>query len=200
MDHVYHASTLVLTRRTSFGVCVSAFVTSVLTLLVTASASIFTLKSHDDKHRVTRTLGFTYMPTLTFRFLNKHSRSLTREKHLRCTSYIVFVLRSCCQEPLPNLPKKHHLLTSGTPLLLLLSSSLLHSVPIRPGKTYVHVPDWKIPLTKKGFGDGKRAGERIKEYIGDKPLFIYTSPYLRTKQVSVCAMLWDGGYEVCSVR
>lgn len=50
-------------------------------------------------------------------------------------------------------------------------------------KTYVHVPDWKIPLTKKGFGDGQRAGEKIKEYIGDKPLFIYTSPYLRTKQV-----------------
>ncbi|CAM9937067.1 unnamed protein product [Scytosiphon promiscuus] len=48
--------------------------------------------------------------------------------------------------------------------------------------TYVHVPDWKIPLTKKGFGDGQRAGEKIKEYIGDKPLFIYTSPYLRTKQ------------------
>ncbi|CAM9658412.1 unnamed protein product, partial [Hapterophycus canaliculatus] len=47
--------------------------------------------------------------------------------------------------------------------------------------TYVHVPDWKIPLTKKGFGDGQRAGEKIKEYIGDKPLFIYTSPYLRTK-------------------
>jgi len=50
-------------------------------------------------------------------------------------------------------------------------------------QTYVHVPDWKIPLTKKGFGDSQRAGEKIKEYIGDKPLFIYTSPYLRTKQV-----------------
>lgn len=50
-------------------------------------------------------------------------------------------------------------------------------------QTYVHVPDWKIPLTKKGFGDGQRAGEKIKEHIGDKPLFIYTSPYLRTKQV-----------------
>ncbi|CAN0424845.1 unnamed protein product, partial [Ectocarpus sp. 8 AP-2014] len=47
---------------------------------------------------------------------------------------------------------------------------------------YVHVPDWKIPLTKKGFGEGQKAGEKIKEYIGDKPLFIYTSPYLRTKQ------------------
>lgn len=52
-----------------------------------------------------------------------------------------------------------------------------------PAQTYVHVPDWKIPLTKKGFGDGQRAGTRIKEIIGDKPLFIYTSPYLRTKQV-----------------
>ncbi|CAM9538018.1 unnamed protein product [Ectocarpus fasciculatus] len=52
----------------------------------------------------------------------------------------------------------------------------------RDESTYVHVPDWKIPLTKKGFGEGQKAGEKIKEYIGDKPLFIYTSPYLRTKQ------------------
>lgn len=56
-------------------------------------------------------------------------------------------------------------------------------------QTYVHVPDWKIPLTKKGFKDGQIAGEKIKEYIGDKPLFIYTSPYLRTKQVRVRNML-----------
>ncbi|CAM9128146.1 unnamed protein product, partial [Choristocarpus tenellus] len=47
---------------------------------------------------------------------------------------------------------------------------------------YVHIPDWKIPLTKKGFQDSRVAGENIKEFIGDKPLFIYTSPYMRTKQ------------------
>lgn len=61
--------------------------------------------------------------------------------------------------------------------------SMFCSFLFRFVQTYVHVPDWKIPLTKKGFGDGQRAGEKIKEYIGDKPLFIYTSPYLRTKQV-----------------
>ncbi|CAN0356125.1 unnamed protein product, partial [Laminaria digitata] len=62
-------------------------------------------------------------------------------------------------------------------------------------QTYVHVPDWKIPLTKKGFKDGQLAGEKIKEYIGDKPLFIYTSPYLRTKQVSGgCFERWSCYY------
>lgn len=48
---------------------------------------------------------------------------------------------------------------------------------------YVHVPDWKIPLTKQGYADGRNAGRLIKEHIGDKdPIFIYTSPYMRTKQ------------------
>ncbi|CAM9141485.1 unnamed protein product, partial [Phaeothamnion confervicola] len=48
--------------------------------------------------------------------------------------------------------------------------------------TYVHVPDWKIPLSKQGYRDARLAGQKVKEYVGDKPLFIYTSPYLRTKQ------------------
>jgi broad specificity phosphatase PhoE len=48
--------------------------------------------------------------------------------------------------------------------------------------TYVHVPDWKIPLTKQGFRDGRKAGLEMKRIIGDKPIFFYTSPYMRTKQ------------------
>ena len=51
--------------------------------------------------------------------------------------------------------------------------------------TYVHVPDWKIPLTKQGYKDAQLAGQKIKELIGDDPLFVYTSPYLRTKQVTL---------------
>jgi phosphohistidine phosphatase SixA len=34
----------------------------------------------------------------------------------------------------------------------------------------------------QGYRDARLAGQKIKEHIGDKPLFIYTSPYLRTKQ------------------
>lgn len=48
--------------------------------------------------------------------------------------------------------------------------------------TYVVVPDWKVPLTKKGHQDGHIAGLRIKELVGEKPLYIYCSPYMRTKQ------------------
>jgi hypothetical protein len=42
----------------------------------------------------------------------------------------------------------------------------------------------------QGYRDARLAGQKIKEHVGDKPLFIYTSPYLRTKQVSACRQLF----------
>ena len=32
-------------------------------------------------------------------------------------------------------------------------------------QTYVVVPDWKVPLTRKGHRDALLAGEKIKEYV-----------------------------------
>jgi broad specificity phosphatase PhoE len=47
---------------------------------------------------------------------------------------------------------------------------------------YTTIPDWKIPLTEKGEQQSREAGYRIKEIVGDDPLSIFCSPYLRTKQ------------------
>ena len=47
---------------------------------------------------------------------------------------------------------------------------------------YCSIPDWKIPLTEKGYSQAKEAGRKIKKIVGDAPLYLYCSPYLRTKQ------------------
>lgn len=41
-----------------------------------------------------------------------------------------------------------------------------------------------MPLSPKGHEQARELGKKLKEIIGDEPLYIYTSPYLRTKQVS----------------
>ncbi|CAN0109016.1 unnamed protein product, partial [Heterosigma akashiwo] len=33
----------------------------------------------------------------------------------------------------------------------------------RDETAYAHCPDWKIPLTRRGWGDARLAGERVKE-------------------------------------
>lgn len=50
---------------------------------------------------------------------------------------------------------------------------------------YATIPDWRIPLTDKGYEMAVASGEKILSILGgDKsaPLFFYCSPYLRTKQ------------------
>jgi len=54
--------------------------------------------------------------------------------------------------------------------------------------TYKHIPDWKIPLTRKGIIQAENAGILIKSLIGNGPLSIYCSPYRRTKESLVHIM------------
>ena len=49
-------------------------------------------------------------------------------------------------------------------------------------KAYVTTPDWLIPLSKTGIEQGRALGRRLKVLVGDDPVYLYTSPYLRTKQ------------------
>mmetsp|Transcript_7408 Transcript_7408/g.11011 ORF Transcript_7408/g.11011 Transcript_7408/m.11011 type:complete len:279 (+) Transcript_7408:105-941(+) len=49
-------------------------------------------------------------------------------------------------------------------------------------EAYSHTPDWKIPLTEKGIEQSRALGVTLKERIGDSPVFVYCSPYMRTKQ------------------
>ncbi|KAM3570785.1 hypothetical protein VYU27_007153 [Nannochloropsis oceanica] len=49
-------------------------------------------------------------------------------------------------------------------------------------RVYVQTPDWKVPLSPVGHEQARETGRQLKALIGDEPLYIYTSPYRRTKQ------------------
>jgi broad specificity phosphatase PhoE len=55
-------------------------------------------------------------------------------------------------------------------------------------EAYHTIPDWLIPITDKGKEQAVEMGKTIKEIIKDEPLYIYYSPYLRTRQ-TMCAMM-----------
>lgn len=60
---------------------------------------------------------------------------------------------------------------------------------IRHGESYANrdrsqfatVPDYTIELTDKGKGQAYEAGQRLKEVVGDEPLYFYVSPFWRTR-------------------
>lgn len=47
---------------------------------------------------------------------------------------------------------------------------------------YVTTPDWKIPLTEKGKEQARIAGGKLKSLVGNQPVMVFVSPYLRTRQ------------------
>lgn len=50
-------------------------------------------------------------------------------------------------------------------------------------KAYVTTPDWKVPITPKGRNQANKAGETLNSLIdADEFVFLYYSPYLRTRQ------------------
>lgn len=50
-------------------------------------------------------------------------------------------------------------------------------------KAYVTTPDWKVPITPKGRNQANKAGETLNSLIDtDEFVFLYYSPYLRTRQ------------------
>jgi broad specificity phosphatase PhoE len=40
----------------------------------------------------------------------------------------------------------------------------------------------RIPLTSTGRSQAREAGKRIREIIGNESLYVYVSPYVRTRQ------------------
>jgi len=46
--------------------------------------------------------------------------------------------------------------------------------------SYASIPDWKIPLTRRGERQAAHAGEELHKLIKGERLFIYCSPYKRT--------------------
>lgn len=47
---------------------------------------------------------------------------------------------------------------------------------------YERVPDHRIGLTPKGFEQARATGEIIRSLVGDDPVDVYASPYLRARQ------------------
>lgn len=47
---------------------------------------------------------------------------------------------------------------------------------------YGKMPDYKLALTNKGVEQAKKAGEEIKKIIGSESVYVYLSPYTRTRQ------------------
>src|SRR5215204_3031123 len=47
---------------------------------------------------------------------------------------------------------------------------------------YRTIPDYALNLTPKGIEQSQRAGHAIQEVIGEESLYVYLSPYFRTRQ------------------
>jgi broad specificity phosphatase PhoE len=47
---------------------------------------------------------------------------------------------------------------------------------------YKTVPDYALNLTPQGIEQAQRAGQEIKQLIGSESLYVYLSPYYRTRQ------------------
>lgn len=47
---------------------------------------------------------------------------------------------------------------------------------------YARIPDWRITLTRRGKEQARDCGRRLRRLVKNEPLFIYYSPYKRTRQ------------------
>lgn len=56
-------------------------------------------------------------------------------------------------------------------------------------RVYMTVPDHKIKLTEKGYKQALKLGKSLKKIIKNKPLDVYISPYMRTRET------WNGVQE-----
>lgn len=51
-------------------------------------------------------------------------------------------------------------------------------------KVYENTPDSEIPLSEKGVQQAVEASRKLKELVGDAPLLVYCSPYLRARRTA----------------
>ena len=61
---------------------------------------------------------------------------------------------------------------------------------------YQSVPDSQIPLTSRGYRQGKAAGEMLRTLTGDETIRFFHSPYLRTRQTLLAMLTAFQGKEV----
>jgi broad specificity phosphatase PhoE len=51
---------------------------------------------------------------------------------------------------------------------------------------YLTFPDYALNLTPKGIEQAREAGKTLKDLIGNEGLYVYLSPYFRTRQTFQC--------------
>ena len=53
-------------------------------------------------------------------------------------------------------------------------------------RVYAKTPDWRVPLTEKGWSQAREAGRRIAQIIepNNDDIILYTSPYKRARQTA----------------
>ena len=51
---------------------------------------------------------------------------------------------------------------------------------------YLTIPDYALNLTLNGMEQARKAGNEIREIIGSEELYVYLSPYIRTRQTFQC--------------
>jgi broad specificity phosphatase PhoE len=51
---------------------------------------------------------------------------------------------------------------------------------------YLTVPDYALNLTPDGIMQARQAGQEIKHIVGDETVYVYLSPYHRTRQTYAC--------------
>lgn len=107
---------------------------------------------------------------------NRSSRSPIKERHFSSNGFVT------------RLPKRLILVRHG------------ESLGNCNEAAYSHTPDWMIPLTEEGINQSKQLGKDLREIVGDGPLFIYCSPYIRTKQTLKYIMESFNDSEIIGVR
>jgi broad specificity phosphatase PhoE len=56
---------------------------------------------------------------------------------------------------------------------------------------YTRIPDHALPLTVRGEEQAREAGPRVRELLGDGPVAVYVSPYVRTQRTLELLALGD---------
>jgi broad specificity phosphatase PhoE len=56
---------------------------------------------------------------------------------------------------------------------------------------YTRIPDHQLPLTELGERQARAAGQALRELLGDTPVAVYVSPYVRTRRTLELLELGD---------
>ncbi|CAD2215626.1 Histidine phosphatase superfamily (branch 1), putative [Angomonas deanei] len=100
------------------------------------------------------------------------------------------MFRRACPRAAPHYYPNHAFLSGGERRQQLYSWLPRRLLLVRHGESLANVdrevysttPDWRIPLTERGREQAYDCGRRLRQIIGDEQLYVYYSPYQRTRE------------------